>query len=83
VTDDNELAKELLTKLYRQRIWGRHHIREDNLAKGFASHLRNRVMRIAEELRRRGLLVRFPTSHGMQWHANWERIRDIEELISE
>lgn len=78
---DDEIRRHLLKKFYRHNVWGRHHFREDTLAKGFPSHLRNRVMLIAEDLRREDFLVKFPTNHGMQWYANIQKLKEIEEIL--
>jgi len=78
--DDAEIARKLLKKFVDNNIWGRYHIREDTVPKGFPSHLRHRVMSIAEELKAKGFLVKFPTSHGMQWYANSERMKEIKEI---
>ncbi len=76
-----DVAKALMRKFYRNNIWGKHHWREDTLPKGFPSHLRGLVMEVAEELRRMNFLARRPSSHGYQWYANIEKIREIEEFI--
>ena len=79
--EDHDVAKALLRKFYRHNVWGKHHLREDTLPKGFPAHVRGKVMDVAEELRRMGWLVKRPSSHGYQWYANIERIREIEEFI--
>ncbi|MBU3905209.1 MAG: hypothetical protein KJ906_03610 [Nanoarchaeota archaeon] len=78
----DEIEKKLLRKFYRHKVWRTHHWREDTLIKGFPSHLRYRVKLAAEELRRKGYLIRFPTGHGIQWYANIEKLKEIETLMS-
>lgn len=78
---EREVAKALMRKFFRNNIWGKHHWREDTLPKGFPSHLRGKVMDVAEDLRKMGFLARRPTSHGDQWYANIEKIKEIEEFI--
>jgi len=80
---DEEIIKDLLRNFYRHKAWGKHHFREDTIVKGFPSHLRKNVIRAAEELRKRGFLIRFPTNHGVQWYANIEKLKEIEEIIKE
>lgn len=80
--EDIAIEKDLLRKFYKNRVWGRHHFREDTLAKGFPSHIRHKVKEVAENLRKRGLLIKFPTAHGIQWYANREKLREIEEIIN-
>ncbi len=79
---ERDIKKALLRKFYKNDVWGKHHLREDTLAKGFPPHFRHHVMEIAEELRKNGFLIKFPTSHGTQWYANIEKIREIEEIIN-
>ena len=79
--DDEYLKKRLLRKFYLHNAWGKHHFREDTLIKGFPPHLKHRIKTIAEELRGKNLLIKFPTAHGMQWYANIEKIKEIEEII--
>lgn len=80
--DDAEIARDLLRKFIKNGIFGAYHIREDTVAKGFPSHARGHVMRVAEELRRSGWLVKFPTGHGTQWYLNTNFLREVEEFIA-
>ena len=77
----DKIEKKLLRKFYMHNVWGKHHFREDTLLKGFPSHLRYRVKIAAEELRRSGYLIKFPTGHGMQWYANIKKLKEIEEIV--
>jgi len=77
------LKKALLRKFYRGGYWGNKHMREDNVPKGFPSHLRKKVMEVAEELRKNGFLCKKPTSHDNQWYANIDRLPEIERIISD
>jgi len=79
--DDNEVEIKLLKKFYKHNIWGKHHIREDTLLKGFKGHLKHRVKIIADNLRKRGILIKYPTNHGMQWYADRNKIKEIEEIL--
>lgn len=83
IVKDKEIMQDLLRKFYRHNAWGRHHFREDTIVKGFSSHLRKNVIRVAEDLRRRGFMRKFPTNHGIQWYANIEKLKEIEEIIKE
>lgn len=79
--EDTEIAKALMRKFYKNNIWGKHHWREDTLPKGFPPHIRGKVMKVAEELRRMDFLVRRPSSHGEQWYANLNKLKEIEEFL--
>jgi len=75
------IEKALLRKLHKMGCWGQHHICESNLPKGFPRHFYKEVMKVADELRRKGLLVRRPSHHENQWYLNWDRKNEIEEII--
>ena len=79
--EDRDVAKALLRKFYKHNVWGNKHWREDNLPHGFPPHAKGKVIGVAEELRRMGLLVKRPSSHGYQWYANLERLKEIEDFI--
>ncbi len=81
IKDDKEIERILLKKLYTMGCWGTRHTSEGNLPKGFPPHLRKRVLEIAEELRKKGSLVKFPTHHDYQWYMNWKFKKEIEEII--
>ena len=81
IKDDSEIEKILLKKLHTMGCWGTRHTSERNLPKGFPPHLRKRVLEIAEDLRKRGFLVKFPTHHDYQWYLNWKFKKEIEDKI--
>jgi len=81
IEDDKEIERILLKKLYIMGCWGTRHASERNLPKGFPSHLRKRVLEIAEELRKRGFLIKRPSSHDYQWYLNWNLKKEVEEKI--
>jgi len=78
---EKDVIKDLLRKFYRHGYWGVKHMREDSLTKGFPDHLKGRIKDVAEDLRRKGTLKKWPTSHGIQWCANIERLEEIERII--
>ena len=78
---ENEIEASLLRKLHRMRCWGKHHISESNLPKGFPPEIRKKVIKAAENLRKKGLLLKHPTHHENQWHLNWNKKDEIEIII--
>lgn len=62
---------------------GGSHTSFDNLPKGFPKHLRGFVKDVAEELIKEGLLLRKPTSYGVQVSLNVRMKKEIEESLSE
>ena len=79
--DEREVGWALLKKLYDMGCWGKHHVCESNLPKGFPSDVRGRVKDAAEKLRKEKLLVRRPSSHDYQWYLNFEMREEIERRI--
>lgn len=86
---EKKITKTLLRKFFRTGIydipargkWGKAHLREDSLKRGFKGHLKGLVMGIADNLRKRGILIKKPSPHGEQWYANIEKIDEIEKII--
>ncbi|MBS3053071.1 MAG: hypothetical protein J4469_01075 [Candidatus Aenigmarchaeota archaeon] len=81
IHDDRDIERILLKKLHTLGCWGTRHVSESNLPKGFPSHVKKRVMDIAEDLRKKGILIKRPSSHDYQWYLNWDSKREIEERI--
>lgn len=77
---EEEIKKTLLRKLLADRIIGGRHTAIENLPKGFPKHLRGRVKEIAEDLVKDGLLLRKPTSYGLQVSLNPNRLAEIDML---
>ncbi len=79
----NDVRKVLLKKLYHLGVWGKGHVSESNLPKGFPPHLRGFVIEVAYELRKQEFLVMRPSGHDRQWHLNFAKRREIEDIIRE
>jgi hypothetical protein len=62
--NDKELRVAILRKMLMHSWIGGKHIALDNIPKGFPSHVRNDVARVAESLIREGFIIRKPTSYG-------------------
>ena len=78
---DEEIKLRIIRKLHIRGCWGTHHTSESNLQKGFPSHLRGKILDLAEELRKEGLLVKHPTHHEAQWNLNWDKKLEIEKML--
>ena len=79
----NDVRKVLLKKLYHLGVWGKGHVSESNLPKGFQPHLRGFVIEVAYELRKQEFLVMRPSGHDRHWHLNFAKRREIEDIIRE
>ena len=81
--EQKEVERALLKKLYDLGCWGKHHVSESNLPKGFPSDARGKVKEAAEKLRKERLLVKRPSSHDYQWYLNFEMRQEIERRVKE
>ena len=79
--DEDDIGRALLKKLYVMGCWGTRHTSERNLPKGFPPNVRKDAIKIADSLRKKGFLVKFPTHHDVQWYLNWKFKKEIEEII--
>lgn len=75
-----EIKKAILIKLMRKRMWLHKHTSFDNLPKGFPSHLTKEVKKVAEDLIRDGVLLKHPTSYGIEVSLNPKMKQKIEEI---
>ena len=78
---DEEVKATILYHLRRKKVIGGVHTHFDTLTRGFPSHLGKDVKKIAEDLIKQGLIIKKPTSYGLQVSLNKERLKEIEELI--
>jgi len=78
---DEEIGVALLHKLFMMRAGVKYHIYEHDLPKGFPPHLRKRVLDVAKNLYRKGLLVKFPHCGETAWQLNLNKINEIKEKI--
>ena len=81
--DVEKLEKKILYRFLNNRVFGKHHWREDTVKKGYPSHARKIVMKIVEKLRRKGILIMKPTPHGKQWWLNLEKIQEINKILKD
>jgi len=80
-SDEDNIKATLLYHLRRKKVIGGVHTPFDTLKKGFPSHLRGDIDKIAQELIKKGLLITKPASYGLQVSLNKERISEIEDFI--
>lgn len=79
--DEDKIKATILYHLRRKKVIGNVHTHYDTLKKGFPSHLGKDVGKIAEELIRKGFIIKKPTSYGLQVSLNKEKLKEIEEFI--
>lgn len=71
----------LLLKLVKKRYFGKKHISESNLPKGFQANLHKEFLDSAERLRKEGVLVKRPSGHDYQWYVNLNMKEEVLRRI--
>lgn len=77
----NEIKRSLLRKLAKREYWGGRHMSFDNLPKGFPKHLSKDVKKVAKELIKESILLRKPTSYGIEVSLNPKKHKEIVNII--
>lgn len=72
----------ILEKMYRNRTIGGRHISLEDLRTGCPSHERGNVERTLKKLVKENLIVQHPTSYGMQYALNPQRIDEIMKILN-
>lgn len=85
---DSDIKAAILFKLFNLAKWGGSHTAFENLKKGFKPRELGRkgLKRIedcAEDLIREGLILRKPTSYGLQVSLNPRKHQEIHRIIQE
>ncbi len=83
MSETGSIRRTILRKMFSHGYIGGRHTSLDNLPKGFPSHIRKEVKKIARKLIKEGLLLRKPTHCGEQVSLNPERIDEIRKEIAE
>jgi len=77
----SDLEKSILRKmLFDKRIGGRH-LGEQDLCRGFPSHVKGDIPKTMKKLIKDGLIDHHPTSYGIQHSLNAHRINDVLEIL--
>ena len=83
ISEENKIKATILYHLRRKKVIGNAHTHFDTLKKGFPSHLRKDIEKIAKELIKNKLILTKPTSYGLQVSLNKEKLKEIEQFILE
>jgi hypothetical protein len=72
----------ILEKMYRNRIIGARHISLEDLRTGCPSHERGNIEKALKKLVKENLIMQHPTSYGMQYALNPQRIDEIMQILN-
>ncbi len=76
------ISRFILEKMYRNRIIGGRHISLEDLRTGCPSHERGNIEKTLKKLAKQNLVLQHPTSYGMQYALNPQRIDEIMKILS-
>lgn len=78
----DDVSRAILRKmLYDNRI-GAKHISFENLKTGFPSHLKGDIDKKLKKLVKENLILKHPTSYGLQYALNPQRLQDAVDILS-
>jgi len=75
------LEKTILKKMFFDGRIGGRHLGEQDLCRGFPSHVKGDIPKSLKKLIKEGLVDNHPTSYGMQYSLNPSKIKDIREIL--
>jgi len=79
--DEDKIKATILYHLRRKKVIGGVHTPFDTITKGFPSHLGKDVKKIAEELIRKGYILKKVTNYGLHIRLNKNKLKEIEKFI--
>lgn len=79
--EEDKIKATILYHLRRKKVIGGVHTPFDTVTKGFPSHLGKNVKKIAEELIKKGYILKKITNYGLHIHLNKDKLREIEDFI--
>lgn len=79
----DDVSKAILRKLFYDNRIGAKHISLENLKTGFPSHLKGDVDKKLKRLVKDNFVLQHPTSYGMQFALNPQRLHEIINILDE
>ena len=77
----SDLEKTILEKMLMDTRIGGRHLGEQDLCRGFPSHVKGDIPKAVKKLVKKGLVDNHPTGYGIQYSLNPRRIDEIREII--
>jgi len=75
------VSKKILAKMFADHRIGARHISLENIKTGFPSHIKGDVEKNLKKLVKDNLVLQHPTSYGMQYALNPQRLQDIMKIL--
>ncbi len=77
----NKIDIAILKRLYKHGYIGKRHTPFENALKGIPKHLRGEAKDSLEGLIKSGLVLPYPTGHGLDVRINPERVDEVKRII--
>ena len=75
------VSKKILAKMLADHRIGARHISLENLKTGFPSHIKGEIEKCLKKLVKENLVLQHPTSYGMQYALNPQRLQDVMRIL--
>ncbi|MCZ7383084.1 MAG: hypothetical protein O8C64_16125 [Candidatus Methanoperedens sp.] len=79
--DYNKIEIAILKHLYKHAYIGKRHTPFENALKGIPKHLRGEAKDSLEIMIKIGLVLPYPTGHGLDVRINPERVDEVKRII--
>ncbi len=79
--DEDDIKATILYHLRRKKVIGGVHTPFDTVTKGFPSHMGKDIKKMAEELIRKGYILKKITNYGLHISLNKDKLKEIEGFI--
>ncbi len=77
----NKIEIAILKHLYKHAYIGKRHTPFENALKGIPIHLRGEAKDSLEIMMKTGLVLPYPTGHGLDVRINPERVDEVKRII--
>jgi len=81
MVDYNKIEIAILKHLYKHAYIGKRHTPFENAFKGIPKHLRGEAKDILENMIKTGLVLPYPTGHGLDVKINPDRVAEVKRII--
>ncbi|MCZ7384012.1 MAG: hypothetical protein O8C63_04605 [Candidatus Methanoperedens sp.] len=81
MVDYNKIEIAILKHLYKHGYIGKRHTPFENALKGIPKHLRGEAKDSLEIMIKTGLILPYPTGHGLDVRINPERVDEVKRII--
>jgi hypothetical protein len=81
MADYNKIEIAILKHLYKHAYIGKRHTPFENALKGIPKHLKGEAKGSLEIMIKTGLVLPYPTGHGLDVRINPERVDEVKRII--